>query len=171
MKARRILTLDLASRIGYAFGATGQKPAFGAHQLPTKNGDDLGAYLTAFDTFLFALPIEEWTDDGAAVVFECSVLPPKTSYRTLRKLYALPALLEFRWATVGGDPACLREVYASQVKKYWTGKGNAKKPDMIAAAVERGYDIGPAQDDEADAIAMWHFAAACLNSEGVEYST
>lgn len=169
MVARRILTLDLASRIGYAFGNVGSKPDFGAHQLPVKNGDDLGAYWKRFDTFLGALPLDEWTGSADTfVVFECAVLPPATSFKTLRKLYGLPAILELRWASIGGDPECLREVYPSQVKKYWTGKGNCGKPEMIAAARSRGYDLGPAQDDEADALAMWFFAAACLNGGGVE---
>src|SRR5690606_8217075 len=40
------------------------------------------------------------------------------------------------------------------IKKSWTGKGNAKKPDMVAEAHRRGFD--PADDNEADALAMIH---------------
>jgi Holliday junction resolvasome RuvABC endonuclease subunit len=40
------------------------------------------------------------------------------------------------------------------IKKFWTGKGNAKKPAMIAEAKRRGFD--PADDNEADALAMVH---------------
>lgn len=44
------------------------------------------------------------------------------------------------------------------LKKFWTGKGNAKKPDMIDAARKRGFE--PATDNEADAIAGWHWLQA-----------
>jgi Holliday junction resolvasome RuvABC endonuclease subunit len=44
------------------------------------------------------------------------------------------------------------------LKKFWTGKGNAKKPDMILAARERGFE--PATDNEADALAGWHWLQA-----------
>jgi Holliday junction resolvasome RuvABC endonuclease subunit len=39
------------------------------------------------------------------------------------------------------------------IKREWTGRGNADKAAMIAAAVERGY--APNSDDEADAIAIF----------------
>jgi len=40
------------------------------------------------------------------------------------------------------------------IKKYWTGKGNAKKDAMILAANERGFN--PGTDNEADALAVLH---------------
>lgn len=43
-----------------------------------------------------------------------------------------------------------------KIKQAWTGKGNAKKPDMIARAVELGFK--PGTDNEADAIALLHLA-------------
>lgn len=42
------------------------------------------------------------------------------------------------------------------IKKFATGKGNAGKPEMIKAAVDRGFH--PADDNEADAIALLHWA-------------
>lgn len=44
------------------------------------------------------------------------------------------------------------------IKKFWAGSGNAKKDVMIAKAVERGF--APADDNEADAIALLHWAFA-----------
>jgi len=38
------------------------------------------------------------------------------------------------------------------IKKFLTGKGNAKKEEMVAAAVNQGFD--PIDDNEADAIAI-----------------
>jgi Holliday junction resolvasome RuvABC endonuclease subunit len=43
-------------------------------------------------------------------------------------------------------------VPVGEIKKFWTGKGNAKKDAMIAEARRRGYD--PVDDNEADAIAI-----------------
>ena len=42
------------------------------------------------------------------------------------------------------------------IKKHATGKGNAGKTDMIAAAHSRGHT--PADDNEADALALLYFA-------------
>lgn len=45
-----------------------------------------------------------------------------------------------------------QSVPVGEIKKSWTGKGNAKKDEMIAEARRRGYD--PCDDNEADAIAI-----------------
>lgn len=42
------------------------------------------------------------------------------------------------------------------VKKNWTGKGNASKPEMIAEAERRGF--APRTEDEADALAVFDLA-------------
>lgn len=44
-------------------------------------------------------------------------------------------------------------VPVGEIKKAWSGKGNADKALMMAAARERGYS--PTTDDEADAIAIF----------------
>ena len=44
------------------------------------------------------------------------------------------------------------------IKKHATGKGNAGKDAMIAAAITRGFT--PADDNEADAIALLAWAQA-----------
>jgi crossover junction endodeoxyribonuclease RuvC len=43
------------------------------------------------------------------------------------------------------------------IKRFWTGKGNASKEQMIEAAVRHGYE--PIDDNEADAIAILHLKA------------
>ena len=47
-------------------------------------------------------------------------------------------------------------VGVGQVKKHWTGKGNALKADMIRVAKERGFS--PKDDNEADALALLDYA-------------
>ena len=45
---------------------------------------------------------------------------------------------------------------ATEIKKFATGKGNAKKQDMIDAAISLGFN--PEDDNEADAIHLYNLA-------------
>lgn len=54
------------------------------------------------------------------------------------------------WAELRGIP--YEGIPVGTIKKHATGKGNANKDAMIAAAVARGFS--PADDNEADAIAL-----------------
>lgn len=47
-------------------------------------------------------------------------------------------------------------VHSATLKKWATGKGNAKKPDMMAAATKRGWTFSG--DDEADALWILDYA-------------
>jgi len=58
------------------------------------------------------------------------------------------------WAELRGVP--YRGVPVGTIKRHATGKGNASKEAMIAAARSRGF--APADDNEADAIAILHWA-------------
>ena len=65
----------------------------------------------------------------------------------------LMATLE-TWAELRGVP--YQGVPVGTIKRHATGRGNATKEAMIAAAQARGYS--PADDNEADAIAILHWA-------------
>ena len=56
------------------------------------------------------------------------------------------------WAELRGIP--YEGVPVGTIKRHATGKGNANKEAMIAAARARGFD--PADDNEADALALLH---------------
>ena len=58
------------------------------------------------------------------------------------------------WAEMRGVP--YQGVPVGTIKKHATGKGNASKAMMIEAARAKGYS--PADDNEADAIAILHWA-------------
>jgi hypothetical protein len=58
------------------------------------------------------------------------------------------------WAELRGVPYA--GVPVGTIKRHATGQGNAPKQAMIAAARARGYS--PADDNEADAIAILHWA-------------
>ena len=58
------------------------------------------------------------------------------------------------WAELRGVP--YSGVPVGTIKRQWTGQGNAPKQAMIAAARARGFS--PADDNEADALAILHWA-------------
>src|SRR5690606_20066362 len=59
------------------------------------------------------------------------------------------------WAETAGIE--YRGYSSSEIKRFATGKGNAKKQDMIHAAIHKfGREV--ADDNEADALALWHLA-------------
>ncbi|MEO0035188.1 MAG: hypothetical protein RLZZ501_1211, partial [Pseudomonadota bacterium] len=58
------------------------------------------------------------------------------------------------WAEVRGVP--YQGVTVQHIKKHATGKGNADKAAVIEAMRARGYT--PADDNEADALALLHWA-------------
>jgi Holliday junction resolvasome RuvABC endonuclease subunit len=58
------------------------------------------------------------------------------------------------WAELRGIP--YQGVPVGTIKRHATGKGNAPKEAMIAAATARGF--APADDNEADAIALLFWA-------------
>ncbi|MBL8419793.1 MAG: hypothetical protein JNK92_04075 [Dechloromonas sp.] len=49
------------------------------------------------------------------------------------------------------------------IKKHATGKGNAGKDEMIAAAIKRSH--APGDDNEADALALLHWAIESQETE------
>lgn len=54
-------------------------------------------------------------------------------------------------------------VNVMSVKKHWTGKGNAKKDEMIAAAKAKGFN--PVDDNHADALAILSLALQLQKQE------
>ena len=58
------------------------------------------------------------------------------------------------WCEHHGIP--YQGVPVGTIKKHATGKGNAGKADMVAAATARGHT--PQDDNEADALALLYFA-------------
>jgi Holliday junction resolvasome RuvABC endonuclease subunit len=51
-------------------------------------------------------------------------------------------------------------VHSARLKKWTTGRGNAKKPDMMEAVARRWRRVE--DDNEADAVALLHYALAEL---------
>ena len=142
----RILGLDLASRTGFCHGEPDECPTIGHFRLKV-TGPDVGEFLEDAEDRLTDLIMAV---APGVVCFESPILPQQTALATTRKLHGLAGMLELvcRRAAV----ECV-EVQPAIVKKTLTGRGNAKKPDMMEAARAMGFD--PKVDDEADALGVW----------------
>jgi Holliday junction resolvasome RuvABC endonuclease subunit len=154
----KIMTFDLAASTGFAKGDPDALPSFGSH-LFKSTGDNFGRHQANVREWLGQILVVE---RPALIGYEQPSVFSKTTPATIIKLCSYASTLE---------ELCLREnlnipvrqVNPSQVKKFWTGKGNAKKPDMEARAKKLGFAVR--NDDEADAVAQWFYMVHCYGSE------
>lgn len=157
MQVNRLVFLDLATRIGFAYGSPLGKPSYGAHLLPS-TGAEIGRFIDEFDSWLSA---QRWFLHGSLIVYEAPILPRLTTQQTVRKLNGLAAYLEFKCYR---SAIHCRQADLQSIKKFWTGNGRAKKPEMCATARARGYvEIGDNNGDEADALAGWWFVVNSID--------
>jgi Holliday junction resolvasome RuvABC endonuclease subunit len=154
-----ILALDLATNIGWAKGDGSYLPLFGSYRLP-KTGDDVGQFLLAYEQWFGSVVAQV---SPSLVVFETPILPGTTSFKTVTKLQSIAGLTELLCLKAGVK---CRSVQPTVVKKSWTGKGNAKKPDMMARAQALGFDV--TDNDQADAIAIWFHAQSAIQNKSIE---
>jgi Holliday junction resolvasome RuvABC endonuclease subunit len=142
-----LLTLDLASRIGWSCGdPTDQQFAYGSHQLP-KTGEDIGEFLRQFRNWL-----QQALDGVSMCVFEQPILPSKTSLITVRKLHGQAGLTEL--VCLDRKVRCL-EQNLQNVKTFMgvsRARGVDQKAEMVRCVERYGYE--PENDDAADAIAL-----------------
>lgn len=150
-----ILALDLGAQMGWALtkrdgSVIGGSEAFA----PAKHGGH-GPRFRAFLTFLTQLRITHGDID--AVYFE----DVKRHAGTLaaHAYGGFLAMLQ-TWCSINGDVP-MYALGVGQIKKAWTGKGNADKAMMIVWAKNRGFR--PLDDNHADALAI--LSVAC-NAEG-----
>lgn len=169
-----LLALDLATRLGFAVGdvdshvcATGleaagraplPKPASGAVRIgPT--GAPIGDFLVAYDRWLRET-IQ--TTRPTHLVFEAPWVGPKTHQDTARKLMCLAGLTEMIGTQAG--IGWIRECRVNDPRKHFTGRGSGPRAQMKALVMEccraRGWEVEG--DDEADALALFDYAAHLL---------
>jgi len=145
-----IASFDLGGTVGFACGGSDFPPWCGSHELPL-TGDDVGAYLAAFDDWLYEMLAYKYID---LIAFEAPIIRPgKTSLITARKLIGLSGHLEFIAHRRGIQ---CREMLIQNIKKHLSGHGNATKTEMIYAAARLGM---PGLDEHAaDAFGGWLLA-------------
>lgn len=144
----KIMTFDLAASTGYAVGRPGEVPTFGSHRFAS-TGDNFGRHQANARDWLTRVIFEH---DPVMIGYEQPSLFGITTPATVIKLCSYGATLE-EICLPEGLNIPVRQINPSQLKKFFTGNGRAKKPEMIAQAKRFGFQVE--NDDEADAVAMW----------------
>jgi crossover junction endodeoxyribonuclease RuvC len=147
MTGKEILALDLGTTTGFAFGGDGIT-VIGTWSLKGSRYEGGGSRFLRFRQHL-----EETYAAGT---------PGRVFFEEVRRhigtdaahvygglLAILTAFCEEKGIPYEGVPV-------GTIKKFWTGKGNAKKDAMIEEARNRGFSVD--NDNEADALALLHWA-------------
>ncbi len=140
-----ILALDLGTTTGWAMRQNGATTS-GAQSFKPGRFDGGGMRYLRFTRWL-----DEMATNGLAGVWFEEVR--RHAGTDAAHVYGGLMATLTAWCELRGIP--YEGVPVGTIKKHATGKGNANKDAMIAAAVARGF--APADDNEADALALLHF--------------
>lgn len=173
-EAPRILTLDLASRFGWAFGVAGCTPVSGSRYF-TRNGKapkdgpiSNGAKFWNAMRFISSV-IDEY--GPTTIVCETPIAPSskqgQTSTAAFEILYGLPAAV--RGMAYGLNVYDWQYATPSTVRKHFIGNGGLKgeeaKPIVFRKCMALGWILPTDEDlshDRSDALAIWSWAEAKL---------
>jgi hypothetical protein len=146
-----ILALDLSTKTGWALG-TPERYESGVQTFDLKRGESPGMRYVRFRRWL-----EEVATGVELIVYEQVVpAPAKFGGASARELaYNLAGRVQELCAVRGIEHT---NVWPSSLKKWTTGKGNANKDAMKATVCQRWKPV--TDDNEADAIAILHYAEA-----------
>jgi crossover junction endodeoxyribonuclease RuvC len=156
-----ILALDIATRTGFAILRADGRIESGTEHFDIRRHEHEGHRFIRFRHWL--LDVKQAHGPLERIAFE-RVVHVGDGQAYAAQLY-------------GGFMACLLMFCAHHeipqvgfavgaIKKAWTGKGNAKKDQMVARCKELGFL--PRDDNEADAIALLHLAAGRVPKLPVE---
>ena len=143
---KKILALDIATTTGWKTAT-----ASGIWNLKPNRGESEGMRVVRFKAKVRELIALEGID---LVAYE---RPAGFHKAALMVASEMVGVLKDLCIELGIDLACYS---ATEIKKFATGKGNANKDAMVAAAVALGFS--PADDNEADAIHIFNLATKDL---------
>ena len=146
---RAVLALDLGTTTGWALRAADGLVTSGTVSFRPGRYDGGGMRYLRFTNWL--AEIERLSGPIAAIWFE--EVRRHAGTDAAHVYGGLMATLT-AWAELRGVPYA--GVPVGTIKRHATGHGNAPKAAMIAAAQARGFS--PADDNEADALALLHWA-------------
>ena len=142
-----ILSLDIATKTGFK-----TKNASGTWDLKSKRDESGGMRLLRFRSKLIEIMGIEKIDivvyERVAGFHKGAIIVASELVGVL-KSFCEDHKLEYKAYSAG------------EIKKFATGKGNANKEKMIEACIEK-YGITPIDDNEADAIHLFHLAVSDL---------
>jgi len=150
-----LLALDLGTRTGWAIG--GSRIDSGVQDFALRRGESPGMRFVHFSRWLATM-----IPAPGSVTLCCYELAHHRGGAATEIGVGMVTRVQERCAALDVTYA---GVHSATLKKHATGKGNAKKPDMLAAARARlGY---PGSDDnECDALWLLHYARTELVGTG-----
>ena len=155
-----ILALDNATRLGFCQGVIGASPTWGAHDFGRNRSN--GEVLSAFRTWL-CRKVDEI--QPTVVVFESPYMPgPNSRFSapanalTIRRLFAFAGFTEA--VCVERRVRCYEARPSEITRAFLGGPAPRQRAEKKAATVKMARLLGyaVADDDEADAVALWCFA-------------
>lgn len=144
-----ILALDLGTHTGWALHQHDGTISSGTGHFTPQRFEGGGMRFLRFKRWLNEL--RNATDEIQAVFFE-----EVRRHAGVDAAHAYGGFMGHLTAWCEQHSIPYQGVPVGTIKKHATGKGNATKEDMIAAARKRGHD--PVDDNEADALALLHWA-------------
>jgi len=148
-----ILALDPATETGWCLGTPYEPPLLGTLDLKRRKEISRGY---AFEFFRRWLTEIISTKRITHIIFESPILTKFTNINMTRMAQGLDAHIEAAVAMHNDHSSkkvVLTEATPGQLKKALTGKGNAKKDEMMRMAFARGME--PNNNNEADAFAAY----------------
>ena len=150
-----ILALDLGTRTGWALTARDGRITSGTEHFKPQRFEGGGMRYLRFKRWLAEI---KQCSDGIDTVFMEEV----RRHAGVDAAHAYGGFLATLTSWCEHHQIPYQGVPVGTIKKFATGRGNASKGEMIAAMKARGHL--PADDNEADALALLHWA---LTQEGV----
>jgi crossover junction endodeoxyribonuclease RuvC len=160
-----ILALDLASRTGWALGRVDDpRPLCGSLRF-AREGASMGAVFCGCRQWLVSFLAAN--RDIKLIVFEAPMVPQimsgRTAMNTLRHLIGLCAVVEELSYSLGGYD--VREARVSDIRAHFIGSNRHKRAEAkeLTLAACRRLGWTPADDNAADALALFHYQASILD--------
>ncbi len=146
-----ILAIDIGTQCGWACSRRGGGLVSGSESFaPAKHGGH-GKRWLAFRQFL--------TETGrAAGEVHAVYFEDVKRHEGILAAHAYGGFLAMLQAWCATNNIPMHAVGVGAIKRHWTGKGNANKEMMIAAAIAKGHR--PVDDNHADALAILSYALA-----------
>lgn len=148
---KMILCLDLGTTTGFALiSADGGQVVSGCWELNSTARQSWGMKFHALNRLLVEL------HDKTPI--DCIFYEEVRRHAGTTAAHVYGGLLGVVLAFCEGRELAYQGVPVGTLKKFWTSKGDASKPQMVATARLYGYE--PEDDNEADAIALAHYAVS-----------
>ncbi|WP_241061187.1 hypothetical protein [Achromobacter xylosoxidans] len=145
-----ILALDLGTKLGWALQLRGRPITHGTESFTPRKSWSPGQRWQRFRTFLHEVVAH---NNVHVIAYEDVKRHAGTD-----AAHAYGAFLALTELVADSHRVRLVPVGVGTIKKHWTGKGNADKAAMEAQARARGFR--PESDNDADALAILHWAVA-----------